>query len=331
MSEKSKSFVMNFIKIVFPLVLGIVILYFLYAGTDFRDLWTKIRGTNWFILSFSLVFGLMGNIVRGLRWELLIKPLGYAPSKKNLVYAVLGNYAVNFAIPRAGEVWRCGVISRKEKIPFAKLIGTLIIDRLFDTIMVLLIVFLAFLSNVAVFYRHREAFNVPGFLTSPLFYAGCLLALVVVAGIIVFFKNNFLVEKIRTFFTSMWSDMKMVWGMKEKKRFIAYTLAIWFAYFLYFYVTLFAFDFTSGLTFAAALFVFAVSSVSMGIPSNGGLGPWQAAVVFGLSAFMVGKAEATAFATAVFAFQSIWVVMCGLFGIGAFSLTGKKTGGQESE
>jgi uncharacterized protein (TIRG00374 family) len=320
MSEKSKSFVMNFIKIVFPLALGIVILYFLYAGTDFRDLWMKIRDANWFILSFSLIFGLLGNVVRGLRWELLIKPLGYAPLKKNLIYAVLGNYAVNFALPRAGEVWRCGVIAKKEKVPFAKLIGTLIIDRLFDTIMVLLIVFVAFLFNVTVFYKHKELFNLPGFLTSPMFYAGCLTVAVLVVGVIVFFKDNFIVKKIRAFYTSIWNDAKIVWKMKEKKRFIFYTLAIWASYFLYFYVTLFAFDFTSGLTFAAALFIFAISSVSMGIPSNGGLGPWQAAVVFGLTAFMVSKANATAFATAVFAFQSIWVVLCGLFGIGAFSI-----------
>lgn len=319
MPEKSKSFVMNFIKIVFPLALGIVILYFLYAGTDFKDLWTKIRDANWLILCFSLIFGLTGNIIRGLRWELLIKPLGYFPLKKNLIYAVLGNYAVNFALPRAGEVWRCGIISKKEKIPFTKLIGTLIIDRLFDTVMVSLIVLLAFSSNIAVFYRHKELFNLPGFLTSPLFYAGCLAFVIIVAGIIVFFKNNLLIKKIRTFFISMWNDMKTVWKMKEKRRFIFYTAGIWVSYFLYFYVTLFAFDFTSGLTLAAALFIFAISSVSMGIPSNGGLGPWQAAVVIGLSAFMVNKADATAYATAVFAFQSIWVVLCGLFGIGAFS------------
>jgi uncharacterized protein (TIRG00374 family) len=324
MAEKTKSFTKNFIKVILPLALGIAILYFLYAGTNFRDLWTKVRHAHWLVLSFSLIFGLLGNVIRGLRWELLIRPLGYSPRKKNLVYAVLGSYAVNFALPRAGEVWRCGVISKKENIPFTKLIGTLIIDRLFDAIMVLLIVLLSFLLNAALFYRNKELFNLPPFLTSPVFYAGCLFSLAVVVAVIVFFKNNPVVKKIRTLLVSIGNDIKIVWKMKEKALFIACTFGIWIAYFLYFYITFFAFDFTAELTFSAGLFIFMLSSISMGIPSNGGLGPWQAAVVFGLGAFMVGMDEAKAFATAVFAFQSVWIVACGLFGIAAFSFGNKK-------
>ncbi len=324
MSAKLKTFITKFLQIVLPLALGIVILYFLYAGTDFKALWGDIKNANWAILSFSLLFGLSGNVIRGLRWELLIKPLGYAPKKSNLIYAVLGNYAVNFALPRAGEIWRCGVIAKNEKIPFTKLLGTLIIDRLFDTLMVAFIFCLAFFSNAAMFYKNRELFNLPAFLTSPVFYAGCLGVLVLIAVIIIFFKENFIVKKIRNFLTSMWNDMKMVWGMKEKRRFIVYTFGIWISYFLYLYITFFAFDFTSGLGIAAGLFIFAISSISMGIPSNGGLGPWQAATVFGLCSFMVESEQAKAFATAVFAFQSIWVVICGLFGIVALSLKSRK-------
>jgi uncharacterized membrane protein YbhN (UPF0104 family) len=79
------------------------------------------------------------------------------------------------------------------------------------------------------------------------------------------------------------------------------------------------------LGFAAVLFIFTLNSVSMGIPSNGGLGPWQAATILGLCAFMVSRENATAFATAVFAFQSIWVVICGLFGIAMLSYKKTKT------
>ncbi len=324
MTEKFKIALTKIAKIGLPLVLGIIILYFLYKGTDFNTLWADIQNANWGILTFSLIFGLSGNIIRGLRWELLIKPLGYNPQKSNLIYAVLGNYAINFALPRAGEIWRCGVISKDEKIPFQKLIGTLIIDRLFDTLMVLFILFIAFLSNVALFYNNQDLFNLPAFLTSPFFYAGGFALIIIIAVIIIFFKDNSIVKKIRSFLASMWNDMKVVWKMKEKKRFIIYTFGIWISYFLYFYVTFFAFDFTANLGIAAALFIFTLNSISMGIPSNGGLGPWQAATVFGLCTFMVEDTQARAFATAVFAFQSIWVVLCGLFGIAALSLKNRK-------
>ena len=78
---------------------------------------------------FLLLFGLFANVVRGLRWGLLISSLGERFKMSNIIYAVLGNYAVNMVLPRVGEVWRCGIITKYDKIPFTKLLGTLLIDR----------------------------------------------------------------------------------------------------------------------------------------------------------------------------------------------------------
>jgi uncharacterized protein (TIRG00374 family) len=311
------------IKIFIPLILGIVILFFLYRNTNFNDLWHIIKGAHWGILSFSLIFGLMGNVFRGVRWNLLIKPLGYQPKISHLVYAVVGSYAVNFAIPRAGEIWRCGMVSKKEKIPFQKLIGTIVIDRLFDVVMVGLFVLAAFLSNAKVFYKNKELFNLPDWLTSIELYIGLTIGAIIIMSLLIVFKNNWIVQKIRIFFAEMWNDMVKVWHMKEKTLFMLYSFCIWISYFLYFYITFYAFDFTANLGIAAGLFVFSLNSISMSIPSNGGLGPWQFVTKIGLCAYMVSPEKALAFATAVFAFQSIWVVICGLFGITIFSFDKK--------
>ncbi|MDR0865222.1 MAG: flippase-like domain-containing protein [Candidatus Symbiothrix sp.] len=312
--------VTQLLKVLIPLTLGILIIYFLYRKTDFDELWSSIKETNWWILAFSLIFGLSGNVIRGLRWNLLIKPLGYHPKVSHLIYAVLGNYAVNFAIPRAGEIWRCGVITKKEKIPFAKLIGTLLIDRLFDMLMVILFIIVAFTLNFNVFYKNRHEFNLPQIFTSSGLYLGIVILIALCIAVLVFFKETRMVKKIRNFFISMWKDMLLVWKMKEKTRFIFYSFGIWISYFLYFYVTFYAFGFTTHLGIAAGLFVFTLGSVSMGIPSNGGLGPWQAAVVFGLCAFRINIEQAKAFATVVFGVQSIWMILCGLFGIAMLSI-----------
>jgi len=324
MSQRLKSIVIKFLKITIPLFLGIIILYFLYKGTNFKELWATIQTVNWSILFFSLLFGLSGNIIRGLRWELIIKPLGYTPKKSNLVYAVLGSYAVNFALPRLGEVWRTTIIAKEEKIPISKLIGTLIVDRVFDMVMVILITLLAFSLNVKEFYRNSHEFNIPEIFASVSFYICLFIAFLAIILVFILFRENKTVKKIRLFFVNLWKDILSVKRMKEKNKFIIYTLGIWISYFLYFFITFFAFDFTSNLGISAALFVFALSSVSMAIPSNGGLGPWQAAVIVGLCAFAINTEDAKAFATAVFAVQSIWVVLCGLFGIIMLSIKKKK-------
>lgn len=312
------------LQFVAPLILGVLILYFLYKDTDFDSMWHIIKEANCGILLLSLIFGPLGNVVRGVRWQLLTDPLGYETKKRNLIYAVLGSYAVNFLLPRAGEVWRCGVIAKKESIPFTKLLSTIIIDRMFDSIMVALLVLLAFAFNVSVFANESSQFVLPEFLFSWWFYLAGIAGFVLMVLILKVFSNNPLVKKINGFLSSLWDGMKVAWGMKNKNLFFFYTVLIWICYFLYFYITFFAFGFTSQLGVSAGLFVFAVSSVSMAIPSNGGLGPWQAAVVFGLVAFGVASESAIAFATAVFASQSLWLVLVGLAGIAGLSISKSK-------
>lgn len=95
---------------------------------------------------------------------------------------------------------------------------------------------------------------------------------------------------------------------------------IWGSYFLYFYITFYAFDFTANLGITAGLIAFALSSISMAIPTNGGMGPWHAAVIASLVLYNVANAQADAFAFGVFAMQSLWVILCGLFGIAALAI-----------
>lgn len=328
-TQKKSSLLNNLIKVVLPLGLGIAIIYYLISKIDPSQLWVILKDANWGILLFSLFFGLLGNTIRGYRWALFITPLGYSPKISNLNYAIYGGYAVNFALPRAGEIWRCGVIAKEDNIPFSKLFGTMILDRIFDTITVAIISLVAFLFNMQFFLTQLEqnqtTFNtISSIFKSPLLYLAIGAAIATVYMIFRFFKENVIVRKIKGFLSSIANDLKAIWKMNTKGRVFLYTIGIWGSYFCYFYITFFAFDFTADLGITAGLIAFALSSISMGVPSNGGLGPWQIAVIASLSLYGVDKLHATAFATGVFAVQSIWVIICGLFGIAMLALKKQK-------
>ncbi|MDR2954281.1 MAG: flippase-like domain-containing protein [Prevotella sp.] len=325
---KKSSLINKLIKVILPLALGILILYFLFRDIDFKDVWNILKDANWGILAFSLLFGLLGNTIRGYRWELFIKPLGYSPKVSTLNYATYGGYAVNFALPRAGELWKCGVAAKEENVPFTKLFGTMILDRIFDTITVLCITLIAFLFNMQFFIsqleERQETWNaILSILQSPVLYAVIIAAIITTYIVFKFFKENFIVRKVTDFLKSMADDMKTIWKMKTKFRLLLYTVGIWGSYFLYFYITFFAFDFTKDLGFTAGLIAFSFSSVSMGVPSNGGLGPWQAAVLAALILYQVPVLEAKAFAVGVFGIQSLWVILCGLFGMAMLAVKKK--------
>jgi hypothetical protein len=205
----------------------------------------------------------------------------------------------------------------------------MVLDRIFDTVTVLLIVFAAFIINMQFFItqlKHNQSTfeAIEGILRSPLLYILIVAAAVTTYIVFRFFRENFIVLKIKNIMKSMYADMKAIWKMKTKFRLLLYTVAIWVSYFFYFYITFFAFDFTKDLGFEAGLIAFALSSLSMGVPSNGGLGPWQVAIIAVLTLYGVGQLEATAFATGVFAVQAIWVIVCGLFGIAMLAVKKQK-------
>lgn len=325
---KKSSLLNKILKVVLPLALGILILYFLFRDTNFTELWQILKDANWPILLFSLIFGLLGNTIRGYRWQLIINPLGYSPRASTLNYSVYGSYAVNFLLPRAGEVWRCGVVAKEEKIPFVKLFGTMILDRILDTLMVafLLVVTLCFNMEFLIGeLKNNPSFNSAAeLLKSPWLYIGIVVCIALTVLIFKVFGNTFLIKKIKELCLNMWNDLKTIWKMNTKKRLILYSFGIWTSYFFYFYITFFAFGFTENLGIIAGLTAFTLSSLSMGVPTNGGIGAWHLAVIAALSLYGVHKTEAAAFATGVFAIQSLWVILYGLFGIAALALRKQK-------
>lgn len=320
-APQKSSLLNKLIKIILPLALGVIILYFLFKDIDLNEVWAILKDANWAILLISLPFGLLGNTIRGYRWNLFLKPLGYSPKISTLNYATYGGYAINFALPRAGELWKTGAVSKEEKIPFSKAFGTMLLDRVFDTVTVLILTLFAFIFNMQFFLdqlkERQKAFDsVVSLIQSPLLYIGIAAAIITTYIVFRFFSENIIVRKIKEFSKSIIQDMKAIGKMNSKGRLLLYTVSIWSSYFLYFYITFFAFDFTADLGFTAGLIAFALSSVSMGVPSNGGLGPWQVAVVAALTLYGVSGLEAKAFAVGVFGLQSIWVIICGLFGMG---------------
>lgn len=317
-------------KVILPLAFGCLLLWFLYSKMDLSEIWHVIKeGVRYDIILVSLLFGLLANIVRGLRWGLLIGSLGERFKMSNAIYAVLGNYAVNLVLPRVGEVWRCGVVSKYDKIPFSKLFGTLLIDRVSDTIMVGLITLFIFIFNLS-FFKNFFARNpelMEGFrsmFNSLWIYVIVIAIIVGIWFILTFMKRFTLVQKARNMLLNVWEGIKSVWLMEHKFRFILYTLMIWGGYFLYFYITFYAFGFTRDLGIVVGLIAFTMSSIGVAVPVQGGIGPWHFMVIATLVCFGVNENDAAAFALVVHMVQTVWTGLCGLFGIVALPIINKK-------
>ncbi len=288
---------------------------------DFKQVWRGLSGNisyGW--LAFSLIFGLLANTLRGLRWHLLVKPVaaetGAEPKRINAVCCVLGSYTVNMLIPRGGEFWRCIDYRKRENISFSKLFGTLINDRLADVVSLGLLLLGVIIWQFG-FFKSLILDNpylttkFEHLLASKSFYILLVGLLGIFVGLIYFvwkYPNN----KFSSIVYSIWDGIKSIALMKERLPFILYSIAIWLGYFLFFYTSFFAFDFTANLPFSAGCIAFVLSSLSVVAPVQAGLGAWHFMVIIALTNFGVLRNEAGIFALIVHFVQTSSVTLSGL-------------------
>lgn len=328
-----KTILRTFLKIILPLAFGCLLLWYLYSKMDLNEIWEVIRkGVRYDIILFSLLFGLGANIMRGLRWGLLIRSLGDKVRTHNVIYAVLGNYAVNLVLPRVGEVWRCGMITKYDKIPFTRLLGTLLIDRVSDTVMVGLITCSIILFNFGFFqdFFAKNPSLLEGFqsmFNSIWIYIIGVSFIIGIWFVFTYMSNFTLVKKAKSMLQNIWEGMKSVWLMKQKGLFLIQTLLIWIGYFFYFYITFFAFDFTQDLGIVVGLIAFTMGSIAVAVPVQGGIGPWHFMVIATLVCFGVKETDAAAFALVVHTVQTIWLGLTGLVGVIALPIINRKKTG----
>lgn len=313
-----------------PLLLGAVILLWTYHDFDFhRVKHVLFHGMNYWWMLFSLLFGVFGHLFRGWRWSLTLAPLGEHPRPSNCVYAVFVSYAANLVVPRVGEVSRCGILSKYDGVSFSKSLGTVVTERLIDTVCVALITGITLLLQSRVFAAFFEktgtnAAFFKGLFTSTNFYI--TLICIVSVGILAFFlfRNLAVFAKVRGILGDVWTGCLSLRQVKNLPLFLLYTAGIWACYFFQFYVTLFCFDFSAGLGWMPALVMFVVGSIAVVVPTPNGAGPWHFAVITMMMMYGVGKEDAGIFALLVHGIQTFLLILLGIYGLAALPLTNKK-------
>ena len=125
-----KPFYKQVIKFFAFLLVTVFLFWLVYRDQDFDDLMKVLRDdVDYTWIWVAIVFGLLSHVSRSLRWQMLTKSMGYRISFMNSFMGVMIGYFANMAIPRMGEFTRCGVVSKYENVPFSKLLGTVVTER----------------------------------------------------------------------------------------------------------------------------------------------------------------------------------------------------------
>lgn len=246
---------------------------------------------------------MISNVLRSLRWIQLIEPLGYKPRFINAIGATMIGYFTNLALPRIGELIKIGTMSKYEDIPFEKVTGTIVIDRILDFVAFFIIIGLSLILSFPVFKNYfNDNFVMPS--SSKIYFGTAIFLILLAFGFII---NNLrktttstLLGKLEKIVNGFGEGVKSISRVENKVKLLLYTVGIWTMYYLMTYLCFFSFSPVSHLGPITGLVVFVFGSLGMIFPSPGGMGSYHFLVTQALMIYEISGSDAFSFSNIIF-------------------------------
>lgn len=316
--------VQTLLKYILPLIFAGGLLYFSFSQVNLDTLWQSIAGAHYGWIWLSTIPMTLAHVARARRWQLLLAPLHHRPSLVRTTIAVMAGYFANLILPRMGEVTRCGVLQKSDRVPIEQGVGTVLVERVFDLVMLGVITGLAFLlqwqelSNFFLSALHAKQNMTPEQASSGAPVVLWILGggVVFVLGALYFLWDKIVAQpfaqKILHWLTGLWKAVLSVRQMKSPGEFLFQTLVIWGGYFLTLYLSYESLDATAELGPLSALMILVIGSFGMVAPVQGGLGAYHWIVTAGLvQLYGLSQQDGAAAATLFHAAQTLYTLLVG--------------------
>lgn len=317
------------LQYIFFLALGLFLVWWSVKDID-AEKWAEIKDALREARIFLIipVFGilLLSHYARALRWRLLMEPMGYHTSKRNTFFAVMVGYLANTAVPRLGEVLKCTILARYEKVPADKLVGTIVQERLIDAFCFagVLLITLAVQPDLysrfidTWFYSNSGA-QTTGSSNSKFLIP--LIGLAVIALVIglwmIIKKKSFadLATALKSLVLRVWQGLTTIRHMKKRKSFVLLTLVIWTCYLGSGYIGFLALQETSHFGFKESLTVLSAGTIGMIVPTPGGIGAYAYFIESTMMVYGLPQSIATAFGWLLWLSQTVIVLIAGCISV----------------
>ena len=320
------------VKYVALLLLMAAMLFFAFRNMSWTDFTEGLRNCNYRWILGTMLLQWLITYLRGNRWRIMMRPFSRDLTRRETYDAYAICYLANIAFPRSGEVVRCGLVARTKKAGFEEALGTVVIERTWDLVcMVLCCVPLFFFGRFRDFLVEKmfrpaaESMHLSG-------VAIALLALALCVGIFFLLRaNKERISRTRAgaafvkFCHGLTDGVRAVFRMDRKWLFIAYSLLIWVGYWLCSLWTLYAFPATAGMDGLDALFIMVVGSLGWIVPVQGGFGAYHFIVAMTLvPIYGFEYNTGLIFATISHESQIVQMLVCGLMALVSWAIFSKK-------
>lgn len=292
------------------------------VGIGWNKIKTDLGHADYTWVTFALIAALLSHFIRAVRWRLLIRPLGYNPSVMNVFLAVMIGYFMNLVVPRMGEISKCISLGKNENIPTNKLLGSIIVERLFDVICLLILIFITFIAQIETIGAFFSAAFGDSFSLDKI-GAPQILLIIGVLGLgfagfkfgpkILFnlIQNSKYFFKVKKLIIGLTQGLKSFKNLESRKEFLLHTFLIWFLYFLMVYLCFPAYMPTVDLGPLAGLSALAIGSLGIVAPVQGGIGAYHWCVQKLLTLYGISEDNGLTFAFIVHTAQTLLLIVFG--------------------
>ena len=313
----------NTLQYIFFLGLGIFLLWLSahnLSSENRQHLADALNNANYWLVLPAMLLLMVSHYIRALRWKILIHPLGYSPSVVNTFFATILGYFFNLLVPRLGEVMKCTILAKHEKIPADKLIGTMVTERICDFICLILIIIVTVFIQFDIIHQYASTqlnsllydeqgrFKIYKIVT----ILGILAAIIIgVTWLARIFAGSKFIRTIKKILKGIWAGITSIKHLENKWLFLLYTFFIWALYLLSIHIGFYTMEAVSHLGLKASFSILSFGSLAM-LATQGGIGAYQYAIQKLLPLYAVAEGPALGFGWILWIAQTGIVIFAGI-------------------
>ncbi|MBK9794295.1 MAG: flippase-like domain-containing protein [Sphingobacteriales bacterium] len=313
----------NILKFIISLCIGVGLVFWSLKDVTAEQkqmILDAFKSANYFWLFLLMFIGLASNFFRAQRWRLLLRPIGYNPNYWNTFSAVMAMFFFNLLFPRLGELMRCTILYRYEKVPVEKSIGTMVLERIIDLVCILV------LGVIILLFEYQRFYVFFAEIAAKINFVKVGIAGVIatIAGIIAFYflnkkkaihneivrEEHVIIAKLK----GLWQGLISIKDLKERWEFIFHTFAIWICYILMPYFGFKCMEETAGLGLTAAMAAVFFGGFAM-VLTQGGVGAFQIVIQKILVAYGIGEIIGLSYGWISWTVQTASVIIAGILSL----------------
>ncbi|MEO9482324.1 MAG: lysylphosphatidylglycerol synthase transmembrane domain-containing protein [Ekhidna sp.] len=303
---------LNFLKVSISIGLAALLLYLVFRNVEWVEFWERAQSVDYTWVIVSIFLSIVAYVARAYRWNILLEPLGYNLKTSRTTLAVLIGYLANLALPRLGEITRCGVLNRNDKVAIPAALGSVVTERVIDALTLLILILISLIVESERLFTFLERaykdLNIPVYVIWVVLIVGVL----GFVGLIVFIRRQ---DRLKGKFAELAKGFVAGFlSLKNIRRpfgFIISTVILWVVYFLMSYIIVFSLPETTHLGLGAGFMLLITGGIAISLPVQSGFGTYHGMIAGMLVLYSIEETTGIFLATLLHTSQIIAVAIFG--------------------